>query len=194
MDDENSSKERDATFRLFGAICCRVFLFTRRVRLHHLQGATRIVQESAHHLWSGAPEDLRYQVHIRLQRRGAGELRQHEGDSPKCCLYHGPGQRGVRTESGSLYAIHSMNVFNVTEQTVKDSEVCVYKAFSQHVLIFDFLRSIQNLNLNYAITKSKCFNCLVGKVYVFKIIPVYILFETFIFHKQLNIISLTDFN
>ena len=72
---------------------------------------------------------------------------------------------------------------------IKDSE-----AFSQHVLIFNVLRNMHNLNLNYAISKSKCFNCLVGKVFGFKIIPVYILFETFIFHKQLNIISLTDFN
>ena len=87
----------------------------------------------------GEFEDFRYQVHSRL-----GELRQYEGDSPQVCLSHGPGQRGVRAESGSLYAIDSMNVFNVKERPVKDSEVCVYKAFSQHVLIFDVLRIMPN--------------------------------------------------
>ena len=43
-----------------------------------------------------------------------------------------------------MYVIDSMDVFNVTERTVKDSEVCVYKAFSQHVLIFDVLRIMPN--------------------------------------------------
>ena len=46
MDDDNSSKERDATFLVFAAICYRVFLFKvfmgsmRRKRTHDKNGYT----------------------------------------------------------------------------------------------------------------------------------------------------------
>ena len=168
MDDDNSSKERDATFRVFGAICCRVFLLKRTS--HMTSTATGSDQESSRvcpsfkslPIISGVElprtSGIRF-THdfniVGLESCGSMREIRHNFVYPMVQDSEEFDRRVVRYTQSTAWKCSMLRSERKDRCQIKDSE-----AFSQHVLIFNVLRNMHNLNLNYAISKSKCLNCI----------------------------------